>query len=306
VALDNLLEADVVLADGRILTCSEGENGELFWAIRGAGACFGIVTRFVFVAHEVQSLVWTGMMMFDKRYLEGVVDVVNRVTSEENEGTACICFGFFARDGEVDVGVLLFYNGPEVEARAYFAPLLEMEAKVRLMQTVPFSQSTIPHGSPPGRHWRKVTAGGCLVVPLEVKFIQSLQDEFEEFVKKVPDAQETIIACEMHNPSATMRKEQTSTAFPFRGRHGSVQIMSTWSLEENDEACWDWCRKVDEKIAREFDRRKNEEGMDETTRASVGTYINYDGMFDHGIQLAVDLIVGRFAQESEGFVRGEL
>jgi hypothetical protein len=78
-----------------------------------------------------------------------------------------------------------------------------------------------------------------------------------------------------------MRKKQTSTAFPFRGRHGSIQLMPTWTQEENDEACWAWCRKVDKKLAKEFQRRKNEEGMDETTRSSVGTYINYDGMLSH-------------------------
>jgi FAD/FMN-containing dehydrogenase len=60
VALDNLLEADVVLADGRILTCSEKENDDLFWALRGAGSAFGVVTRFVFQAHEINSKVWVG------------------------------------------------------------------------------------------------------------------------------------------------------------------------------------------------------------------------------------------------------
>jgi FAD/FMN-containing dehydrogenase len=62
VALDNLLEADVVLANGRILTCSEMENEDLFWAIRGAGSCFGVVTRFVFQAHEINNKVWVRLL----------------------------------------------------------------------------------------------------------------------------------------------------------------------------------------------------------------------------------------------------
>lgn len=281
VALDNLLEADVVLANGRILTCSETENEDLFWAIRGAGSCFGVVTRFVFQAHNINK-VWTGMMMFDKSKLKGVVDMANIVTSEENDGTASIAVGLFARSSELEVGVLVFYNGTEEAAKAYFAPLLEMTRKVDLTQMVPYSQATMPHGSAPGRQWRKVTAGGSLIVPLEYSFIQSLMDDLEDLVTKIPDALETIIACELHNPYATMRKGQTSTAFPFRGRHGSVQLMSTWTQEENDEACWAWCRKVDEKLAKEFARRKNDAGMDETTKSSVGTYVNYDGMFDHG------------------------
>jgi hypothetical protein len=224
------------------------------------------------------------MMTFAPNHLKGVVDMTNKVNSEENDGTASMAFGLFARTGELEVGALVFYNGTEEAAKTYFAPLLEMPRKVDLAQMVPFSQATMPHGSAPGRQWRKVTAGGCLIIPLDYSFIQSLMDDLEKLVTKIPDASETIIACEMHNPYVTMRKKQTSTAFPFRGRHGCVQLMATWTQEENDEACWAWCREVDAKLAKEFERGKNEEGMDENTKTSVGTYINYDGMLAYGDQ----------------------
>jgi len=153
-ALDNLLEADVILADGRVLTCSETENEDLFWAIRGAGSAFGVVTRFVFQAHEINSKVWSGMMRFESNCLKGVVDMTNKVLSKENDGTASIAFGLFAQGGVLEVGVLAFYNGPEDEAKEYFAPLLEMPRKVDLAKMVPFSQATMPHGSAPGRQCR--------------------------------------------------------------------------------------------------------------------------------------------------------
>jgi hypothetical protein len=284
-----------VLADGRVLTCSEEENEELFWAIRGAGPCFGVVTRFVLQGHKVETKVWTGMIRLDKCHLNVFVDMVNKVTSQENDGTASIGCAFYADTGEAEISVVPFYNGPQEEAEEYFAPLLEVEAKSRAIRVVPYSQSGLPHGSAPGRQWRKTTAGGGLVVPLDASFLKSIADELEDLVAKVPDARSSIFACEMHNPYATMQKAQTATAYTFRGRHGSIQLMPTWTKKENDEACWAWCRRVDEKISAEFNRRKNEAGVDKLTRTSAGTYVNYDCKSDYEFETHTQLKFVSFA-----------
>jgi hypothetical protein len=70
--IDNLIEADVVLADGRFVTASGSQNEDLFWALRGGGGNFGIVTSFVFRAHPA-SMVLAGPMMWDIKYARQIM-----------------------------------------------------------------------------------------------------------------------------------------------------------------------------------------------------------------------------------------
>jgi FAD/FMN-containing dehydrogenase len=63
-AVDNLLSAEVVTADGRIRRASEQENPDLFWALRGGGGNFGVVTEFEFRLHEVGPVIDFGLLFY--------------------------------------------------------------------------------------------------------------------------------------------------------------------------------------------------------------------------------------------------
>jgi FAD/FMN-containing dehydrogenase len=71
--IDNLLEADVVLADGSFVTASQSQNPDLFWALRGGGGNFGVVTSFVYRLHPV-STVFAGPIAWDQQHARVIME----------------------------------------------------------------------------------------------------------------------------------------------------------------------------------------------------------------------------------------
>ena len=80
--VDNLLEVEIVTADGAIRRASRDENADLFWAIRGAGANLGVVTSFTFRLHEVGPTVYGGLIAWPFERADEILRAYRTLTSE--------------------------------------------------------------------------------------------------------------------------------------------------------------------------------------------------------------------------------
>jgi len=89
--IDNLLAADVVLADGSFVTASEDQHPDLYWALRGGGGNFGVVTSFLFQAHPI-STVCAGPMLWDMDQASDILKWFREFTQQAPEEIN----GFFA------------------------------------------------------------------------------------------------------------------------------------------------------------------------------------------------------------------
>jgi FAD/FMN-containing dehydrogenase len=133
-AADNLIGAELVTAEGEIVTASSRDNPQLFWGLRGGGGNFGVVTRFDFRLHPIGPVVLGGLLMYPAPMAADVLrnfrDVMADAPDEVGSGVALITApreDFIPEPvrGRPIVGVLVCYAGRVADGEEALRPLRE-------------------------------------------------------------------------------------------------------------------------------------------------------------------------------------
>jgi FAD/FMN-containing dehydrogenase len=139
-AVDNLAEVEVVTADGAIRTANRDEHPELFWALRGGGGNFGVVTRFSFRLHQVGPTITGGLIVWSAERAAEVLAAYRELTeSAPRELTAATIVRLAppapflpqAWHGKPIVGIQVCHSGPDAESdlaavRALGDPIVDL------------------------------------------------------------------------------------------------------------------------------------------------------------------------------------
>jgi FAD/FMN-containing dehydrogenase len=151
--IDNLEAAEIVTADGRTLRVSAQEHPDLFWALRGGGGNFGVVTAFEFRAQPLKSIVG-GMVIYDLAEAEAILakwaDAMRAAPEELN--STIVLFPGFGPQMPASVMLFLCYGGEdEAAANQAIKPLLELgTVRHKDIQTKPYYKMLEDAMPPPG------------------------------------------------------------------------------------------------------------------------------------------------------------
>ncbi len=121
-ACDNLLSADVVTADGQLLTASSTDHADLFWGLRGGGGNFGVVTSFEYQLHPVRSVL-AGLIAYPFDKAKEVIGLFRDLTRAAPDELASAVVLLSLPDGTPFAGIAVFYNGPVEEGQRLLKPL---------------------------------------------------------------------------------------------------------------------------------------------------------------------------------------
>jgi FAD/FMN-containing dehydrogenase len=269
-ACDNLLSADVVTADGRLLTASDEENEDLFWGVRGGGGNFGVVTLFEYRLHTVDLVLGGGLRYpatqareFLRFYHEFASTCPDELSTAASLGQA--------PDGSVVVGVAVCYCGSIESGERVLHPLRTFGSPLEdSIQPMSYQalQSAPDAGFPLGRqhYWKS-------------SYLKHLSDEAIEvmlrFVAEMPSPISGVGLQQMHGAASSV--DPAATAFPHRDEHYDFLILSQWTDPSDSEENIRWTRAFFEAMEPFFEKgvyvnNLGEEGEDRVKEAYGENY----------------------------------
>ena len=244
--IDNLVSADVVTADGELLVASESRHPDLFWALRGGGGNFGVVTSFEYKSYEVEPTIG-GMAVYPGDRLKDLLHFYRDFTSNAPDSVMTMAGAMpgipgTSTEGGTAAWIAVCYSGDLGKGEQLLQPIKDFgPAVIDTIAPVPFSviQTMFDAGSPPGmRHyWRS-------------SFVRELSgDLIDMMVANAPDLPlpGSLLLLE-HMGGAVGRVGPTDTAFSNRDAQHNVSLLSVWLDAAEDEANIAWTRRTGDEL----------------------------------------------------------
>jgi FAD/FMN-containing dehydrogenase len=111
-ACDNMIAAQIVTADGHVLTASEQEHADLFWGLRGGGGNFGIVTAITYRLHPLGPMVLAGALVYSQARVREAMRLYGRFSADAPDALACDAALMRLPDGSTGFAISVCYAGP--------------------------------------------------------------------------------------------------------------------------------------------------------------------------------------------------
>jgi len=252
--VDNLLEVDMVLADGSFVTASKDSHPDLFWAVRGGGGNFGVVTTFEYRLHPVSTM-YGGMLVYPVARAREVLRLYRDLAAKAPDELTMFAGLMSAPDGTPIVAVLVGYNGPASAGEAAIKPLRDLGPVADQVSTLPYPalNSMLDEGFPHGLHvyWRS-------------DFLKALPDEaIDTLCERFSSVTSPLSALLIEQfGGAVARVPAADSAFAQRDALFNLAVIARWTDPATAGSHVDWARRSSEAM-RPF--------------ASGGVYVNYLG-----------------------------
>ena len=243
-SIDNLLSADVVTADGRLVTASDYQHEDLFWALRGGGGNFGVVTSLEFRLHPVDTIVG-GPLFYEADDAPAVMAFYREYIDQAPEALGMLFAWQIApplpfvpedRVGDLFCVMVTCWSGPAEEAEAVLKPLFDVApVKAHHIGEMPYPalNSAFDGLVPPGlQHYWKAN------------FVRELTDDAiaAHLVHgpKVPAVNSTVHIYPING--ACHRVAADATAFAYRDASFAPVIAGMWPDATQNDANIKWVR----------------------------------------------------------------